>query len=87
MQPGKRGPGGEPPRQPEVPVIDDPQPSQPKPPDLPPPVPDPPDVVDRVYGYEWVGSSATAVAVHRRRRHVTRRADSWNDYFGFLIDR
>jgi hypothetical protein len=34
-----------PPRQPEVPVIDDPQPDEPKVPEMPPPVPDPPDVV------------------------------------------
>jgi len=50
MEPTKRD-GGQP-RQPEVPVIDDPQPAEPKVPDLPPPVPDPPDVVARRYGSE-----------------------------------
>jgi hypothetical protein len=35
------------PRQPEVPVIDDPPPVEPKVPEMPPPVPDPPDVVGR----------------------------------------
>jgi hypothetical protein len=45
MDPGKRD--GGPQRQPEVPVIDDPEPAEPKVPDLPPPVPDPPDVVAR----------------------------------------
>ena len=43
MDPSKRD--GSPQRQPEVPVIDDPEPAEPKVPDLPPPVPDPPDVV------------------------------------------
>jgi hypothetical protein len=44
---------GGPPRQPEVPVIDDPpEPAPPKAPDLPPPVPDPPDVVASWYGSE-----------------------------------
>ena len=33
------------PRQPEIPVIDDPQPDEPKTPEMPPPVPDPPEVV------------------------------------------
>jgi hypothetical protein len=43
MSPAKRD--GGPPRQPEVPVIEDPPATEPKVPDLPPPVPDPPDVV------------------------------------------
>ncbi len=33
------------PREPEVPVIDDPPPREPQVPEMPPPVPDPPDVV------------------------------------------
>lgn len=33
------------PREPEVPVIDDPPPREPQIPEMPPPVPDPPDVV------------------------------------------
>ena len=34
------------PREPEVPVIDDPaEPAEPKPADLPPPVPDPPEII------------------------------------------
>jgi hypothetical protein len=45
MDPGKRD--GGPQRQPEVPVIDDPQPAEPKVPDLPPPVADPPEVIAR----------------------------------------
>jgi hypothetical protein len=44
---------GGPPRQPEVPVIDDPvEPGEPKVPDMPPPVPDPPEVVGLGYGSE-----------------------------------
>lgn len=43
--PAKGEPGGAP-RQPEIPVIDDPaEPVAPKPADLPPPVPDPPEVI------------------------------------------
>jgi hypothetical protein len=37
------------PREPEIPVIEDPVPAEPKTPDMPPPVPDPPDVVDRAW--------------------------------------
>jgi hypothetical protein len=37
---------GNTPREPEIPVIDDPaEPVAPKPADLPPPTPDPPDIV------------------------------------------
>ena len=51
MEPTKRDPGGQPPRQPEVPVIDDPaEPGEPKIPEMPPPVPDPPEVVARGRG-------------------------------------
>jgi hypothetical protein len=51
MPPSKRD-GGQP-RQPEVPVIDDPvEPAEPKVPDIPPPVPDPPDVVARGWSFE-----------------------------------
>lgn len=51
MEPTKRDPGGQPPRQPEIPVIDDPaEPGAPKTPEMPPPVPDPPEVVGRGYG-------------------------------------
>jgi hypothetical protein len=35
------------PRQPEVPVIHDPEPGEPEIPEMPPPVPDPPVVIDR----------------------------------------
>jgi hypothetical protein len=54
MAPSKRDPGGQPPRQPEVPVIDDPatEPGEPKIPEMPPPVPDPPEVVGFGYGSE-----------------------------------
>jgi hypothetical protein len=45
MDPRRGEPGGAP-REPEIPVIDDPaEPAPPKPADLPPPVPDPPEVV------------------------------------------
>ncbi len=33
------------PREPEVPVIDDPKPDVPKSPEMPPPVPDPPEII------------------------------------------
>jgi hypothetical protein len=47
IDPGKREPGGSP-REPEIPVIDDPaEPVAPKPADLPPPAPDPPEIVGR----------------------------------------
>ena len=39
-----RDPSG--PREPEVPVINDPEPNEPKIPEMPPPVPSPPDVID-----------------------------------------
>lgn len=52
IEPGKREPGGSP-REPEIPVIDDPaEPAAPKPADLPPPVPDPPEIVARGSGAE-----------------------------------
>jgi hypothetical protein len=51
MYPTKRD-GGQP-REPEVPVIDDPaEPVEPKVPDMPPPVPDPPEIVGLGYGPE-----------------------------------
>jgi hypothetical protein len=50
IDPGTRQPGGTP-REPEIPVIDDPaEPVAPKPADLPPPVPDPPEIIGRGSG-------------------------------------
>jgi hypothetical protein len=47
IDPGIAEPGNTP-REPEIPVIDDPaEPVAPKPADLPPPTPDPPEIVDR----------------------------------------
>ena len=40
------------PREPEVPVIDDPEPAEPQTPEMPPPVPDPPEVIGWGYGSE-----------------------------------
>jgi hypothetical protein len=52
IDPGKREPLGTP-REPEIPVIDDPaEPVAPKPADLPPPVPNPPEVIARELGVE-----------------------------------
>jgi hypothetical protein len=38
-----REPGG--PREPELPVIEDPDTTEPRPPEMPPPVPDPPEII------------------------------------------
>lgn len=35
------------PREPEIPVIHDPEPADPQVPEMPPPVPDPPEIVDK----------------------------------------
>lgn len=49
IDPTKNEPGA--PRQPEIPVIDDPaEPVAPKPADLPPPMPDPPEIIGRGRG-------------------------------------
>jgi hypothetical protein len=45
IDPGNMEPGNAP-REPEIPVIDDPaEPAAPKPADLPPPTPDPPEII------------------------------------------
>lgn len=70
------------PREPELPVVEDPiDPGEPKIPEMPPPVPDPPEVVGVGYGSEegyyrpegWEPASWQPHPPPAREEHPTRR--------------